>query len=242
MVRHRSRRKPRHRGRSRSCSISTSRRQPGCEIRDSRKSVVRILNPTPRRALLTAHIVFSVGWIGAVATFLALNIVALTTARDEIARSMYIAMNVAGLYVIVPASLLTVATGIVQGLGTQWGLWRHRWVATKLVLGILATFALLLHQFTAVRTAAHHAELGTDAHAIGIQLVADASLATVLLIVATILSVFKPWGLTHYGQRLRDESKPAVGLSLSAKLGIAAAIALIATIAILHATGHAPHH
>ena len=40
---------------------------------------------------------------------------------------------------IVPASVLTVISGIVQSLGTQWGLWRHRWVATKLVLGMLAT-------------------------------------------------------------------------------------------------------
>jgi uncharacterized membrane protein len=205
-------------------------------------SVGQALNPTPRRALLTAHIVFSVGWIGAVAAFLAMNIVALTSSRNEIARSMYIAMNVAGLYVIVPASLLTVLTGIVQGVGTQWGLWRHRWVATKLVLGILATIALLLHQFTAVRTAAHHAENGLDAHAIGVQLVADASLAVVLLIVATILSVFKPWGLTRHGQRQRDESKPTVGLSLSAKLSIAAVVAVIVTIIILHATGHAPKH
>jgi hypothetical protein len=204
--------------------------------------VGQLLNATPRRALLTAHIVFSVGWIGAVAAFLALNIVALTTARNDIARSMYIAMNVAGLYVIVPASLLTVVTGVVQGIGTQWGLWRHRWVATKLVLGILATIALLLHQFTAVRTAAQHAESGIDAHGIGVQLVADASLAAVLLLVATILSVFKPWGLTRHGQRQRDESKPTQGLSLSAKLSIAAVIAVIATIVILHATGHAPKH
>jgi hypothetical protein len=73
-----------------------------------------------------------------------MNIVALTSSRSEIARSMYIAMDVAGLYVIVPASILTVLTGVVQSLGTQWGIWRHRWVATKLVLGILATIALLV--------------------------------------------------------------------------------------------------
>jgi uncharacterized membrane protein len=204
--------------------------------------VGQALNPTPRRALLTAHIVLSVGWIGAVAAFLAMNVVALTSSRSEIAGSMYIAMNVVGLYVIVPASILAVLTGVVQSIGTQWGVWRHRWVATKLVLGVLSMIALLLHQFTAVRTAAHHADGGMDPHAIGVQLVADASLAVVLLIVATILSVFKPWGLTRYGQRRRDETKPTEGLSLSAKLSIAAVIAVLATIVILHATGHAPHH
>lgn len=200
------------------------------------------MNQTPRRALLTAHIVSSVGWIGAVAAFLALNIVALTTAREDLARSMYGAMNVTGLYVIVPASLLGVATGIVQSMGTQWGLWRHRWVATKLVLGLLATVGLLLHQFTAVQTAAHHAEHGMDAHPFGVQLAADATLATVLLLFATVLSVFKPWGLTRYGQRMRDETKPATALSRSAKLSLAIAVVVVATIVVLHASGHGMHH
>jgi hypothetical protein len=81
---------------------------------------------------------------------------------------MYVAMNVTGLYVIVPASVLTVISGIVQSLGTQWGLWRHRWVATKLVLGMLATIALLLHQFTAVSSAGHHAQHGMDARPFGV--------------------------------------------------------------------------
>lgn len=200
------------------------------------------MTPNARRALLTSHIVFSVGWIGAVAAFLALDIAALTTAGEETSRSMYVAMNVVGLFVIVPASALTVISGIVQGVGTQWGLWRHRWVATKLVLGILATIALLLHQFTAVSVAAHHAAHGMDARPVGVQLVADASLAIVLLIVATILSVFKPWGLTRHGQRLRDETKPVERLSTSAKVSIAVVVLFIATIAILHATGHGLHH
>lgn len=207
-----------------------------------RDNVQLMMTPTPRRTLLTAHIVVSVGWLGAVASFLAMNIAALTTSRAELARSMYVAMDVTGLYVIVPASVLTVLTGIVQGMSTQWGVWRHRWVATKLVLGILATIALLLHQFTAVSTAAHHAEHGMDPHPFGVQLVADASLASVLLLVATILSVFKPWGLTRHGQRTRDQSAPTAGLSHSAKISLALAILVVVTMAILHATGHAPHH
>lgn len=201
------------------------------------------MNATPRRALLTAHIVCSVGWIGAVAAFLALNIVALTSDRDALARSMYLAMNVTGLYVIVPASLLTVVTGIIQGLTTQWGLLRHRWVLTKLVLGVLATTALLLHQFTAVQNAAHHAEHGMDPHPFGVQLVADAGVASVLLLVATVLSVFKPWGLTRYGQRKRDATAPSKGLDRSAKISVAFAIAVIVAFAIVHlVTGGMHHH
>jgi hypothetical protein len=200
------------------------------------------MKPTLCRVLLTAHIVFSVGWIGAVAAFLALNIVALTTSAPELSRSMYAAMNVTGLYVIVPASLLTVVTGIVQGLYTQWGLFRHRWVLVKLVLGLLATIALLMHQFDAVRTAAHHAASGMDPRPFGVQLVADAAVASVLLLVATILSVFKPWGLTRYGQRQRDVTAEPQGLTRSAKVSIVIAILVIAAFVVIHHAGGGMHH
>jgi uncharacterized membrane protein len=175
-------------------------------------------------------------------SFLALNVVALTTATPELARSMYAAMNVIGLYVIVPASLLTLVTGIVQGVYTQWGLLQHRWVVTKLVLGVLATIALLLHQFTAVRTAAHRAADGMDPRSLGVQLVADASVAIVLLVVATVLSVVKPWGLTRYGQRKRDDTAKPTGLTRSAKVSVAIAIAVVAAFAVIHLATGGMHH
>ncbi len=199
------------------------------------------IKPT-RRALLTAHVVVSVGWIGAVAAFLALNIVALSTSSSMHARSMYMAMNVIGMYAIVPASLLTLITGTVQSLVTQWGLWRHRWVSTKIVLSVVATAALLLHQFIAVRIAAQQAEQGLDPRSIGIQLVVDASLAIAVLIVATLLSVFKPWGLTRHGQRTRDATTSTRGLSRSAKIALVIAIVFVVGMAILHHAGGGMHH
>lgn len=200
------------------------------------------ITSTSRRTLLTAHVVVSVGWIGAVVSFLALNIVALSTSRAADARSMYVAMNVIGLYAIVPASLLTLGTGTAQSLATQWGLWRHRWVATKLILAVGATAALLLHQFVVVRLAAEQAEQGTDPRALGTQLVVDASLAAAVLIVATLLSVFKPWGLTRHGQRNRDATTDTRGLSRSAKIGVAIAFVLLAAFVILHLAGGGMHH
>jgi hypothetical protein len=34
--------------------------------------------------------------------------------------------------VIVPLSLAALLTGVVQSLGTPWGLFRHRWIVAKL--------------------------------------------------------------------------------------------------------------
>jgi ABC-type multidrug transport system fused ATPase/permease subunit len=165
-----------------------------------------------RKFALTAHVTVSVGWIGAVAGFLALSVAGLTSESREVIRGSYLAMDTLGRYVIVPMSLAALATGVVQALGTQWGLMQHYWVVAKLLLTVAATFALLLHQFTAVAQAARFASgaaadalPGIELDRLGTQLLADASLAVVLLLVVTTLSVYKPWGKTRYGRRKQQE-------------------------------------
>src|SRR5712691_1257570 len=127
------------------------------------------MTPRLRKLALTAHITCSVGWLGAVASFLVLSIAGLTSQDAEVVRGAYLAMNLIGLFIIVPTSLAALTTGLVQALGSQWGLLRHYWVLVKFLLAIFATIALLLHQFTAVAEAAklvsaggtlHSAELG----------------------------------------------------------------------------------
>lgn len=73
-------------------------------------------------------------------------------------------------------------------------------------LTIGATFLLLLHQFTAVAEAARRVSGATpgtlpDVGQLGSQLVGDAGLAVLVLLVTTTLSVYKPWGRTRYGRR-----------------------------------------
>jgi len=165
-----------------------------------------------RKIGLTAHVTLSVAWLGAVSSFLVLSIAGLTSNDAEIVRGAYLAMNLIGLYTIVPLSLAALVTGLVQSLGTHWGVFRFYWVATKLVLTIFATTALLLHQFTAVAGAARRVSgiaAGTlpDVGGLGIQLVADSGLALVVLLVITTLAVLKPWGRTAYGRRRQLEER-----------------------------------
>ena len=65
-------------------------------------------------------------------------------------RGAYLSMNLIGLYVIVPLSLAALLTGLVQSLGTDWGLFRYYWILAKFLLTIGATILLMLHQFSAV--------------------------------------------------------------------------------------------
>lgn len=68
-------------------------------------------------------------------------------------RGAYLAMEVTGWYVIVPLAFAALLTGLVQSLGTTWGLFRHYWVLAKLALTALATLLLLLHMRVAEQVA-----------------------------------------------------------------------------------------
>jgi uncharacterized membrane protein len=169
-----------------------------------------MLSPRGRDFALTLHVLSSVGWLGAVLVFLLVAIAGLD-ADGERARGVYLTMQVIGWQAIVPLCLASLVTGIVQSLGTKWGLIRHYWVVIKLVLTVVATLFLLLHtrpiDELARLAAENRLEVG---HAMRVQLVIDAAAALVVLVVATILAVFKPRGMTRYGQRKARAAAPDV--------------------------------
>jgi hypothetical protein len=173
------------------------------------------MTPGVRKLALTAHVTCSVGWLGAVAGFLALAISGLTSWELQTVRSSYVAMNLIGWYVIVPLCFASLVTGLIQALATPWGLFRHYWVVAKLLIAFLATIVLLVHMQPIGllgRAAAEQALALDDLREVRIQLVADAGAALLVLIVATTLSVYKPRGLTKYGWRKQREQPPAVSI------------------------------
>jgi hypothetical protein len=170
------------------------------------------MGPGLRKLMLTAHVTCSVGWLGAVAGFLALAFTGLNSLDARTVRAVYVAMEVTGWYVIVPSSFASLLTGIVQALGTRWGLFRHYWVLAKLLIAFVATAVLMMHMRPisyVARVAAETALSHGDLRGLRIQLVADAGAALVILLVATTLSVYQPRGLTRYGWRKQREQRAA---------------------------------
>ena len=84
-----------------------------------------LMSPRVRRLALTAHVASSVGWFGAVAAFLALAVVGLTSADSQTIRAVYLVMESVAWLTLVPLAFASLLTGVVQSLGTVWGLFRH---------------------------------------------------------------------------------------------------------------------
>jgi hypothetical protein len=162
------------------------------------------MTPGVRKLALTAHVTVSVGWLGAVAGFLALASAGLTSQDPHKVRAAYLAMELTGWDVIVPLSLASFITGLIQSLGTTWGLFRHYWVVIKLLINVFASVLLLVHMKPTTYlagVAATTTMASADLRGLRIQLIADAGAALAILLVATVLSVYKPRGLTPYGWR-----------------------------------------
>jgi hypothetical protein len=168
------------------------------------------MNPSFRKFALTTHITFSVGWFGAVAGFLALALAGLMSEDTQTVRSSYLSMDLIAWFVIVPACLASLLSGVVQSLGTPWGLFQHYWVLIKFLLTVVATIFLLLHLkpigFIGAMVSQHPIS-GSEFDGLRVQLIIDAGAAMVVLLSAIILSVYKPWGRTTYGQRMLEQSK-----------------------------------
>ncbi len=106
------------------------------------------MTPRLRKLALTAHVTSSVGWLGGIATVLALAVTGLASQDAQLVRAAYVAMEPIGWFVLVPLSLASLLTGLVQSLGTTWGLFRHYWVVAKLLINVFATVLLLMYMQT----------------------------------------------------------------------------------------------
>ena len=121
-------------------------------------------------------------------------------------RGAYLVMEPAAWLVLVPLAFASLLTGVVQSLGTTWGLFRHYWVLFKLLITVFATIVLLMYMETFRLMAGVAADPSAD---LGVVRNASpglhATLALLVLLVATVLAMYKPRGMTPYGQRTQHE-------------------------------------
>jgi hypothetical protein len=155
-------------------------------IERSRTLARRTLSPRVRRAVLTAHIVASVGLLGDVAAVLAVNVRAATSADPAFANTSYELLQMFSLLFGIPLSFAALITGLTLGLGSKWGVLRHAWVTAKLmlILSVILVGALVIGPAT---NEMRHG--GGDAEAV---LIAAAAWDLLALTTATVLSVYKP--------------------------------------------------
>ena len=150
--------------------------------------------PRPvRLSLLCVHVLTSVAWLGAIVAFLVFAMKG-RSAFDAAELAMCAtALQWLGWWLVVPLCFAAFASGIVQSVISGWGLIQHYWVLIKLLAMIFATVLLMVHMKIVDELGRTPLVPGTAASLFS-SLAFDAALATLLGVILTAFSIFKPPG------------------------------------------------
>ncbi|MEU6076066.1 hypothetical protein [Micromonospora sp. NPDC047074] len=156
-----------------------------------------------RKLILLVHIV-SVGvWVGLDVAMAVLIFTAMGTDDPHVRGFTLQALGLVTVWPMLTAGLLSLATGVLLGLGSRYGLVRYWWVLTKLVL----TVALCTLIAVALRGGAAEAAAAGRVMATGVSVAWNSGdmlfppiVSSTALLVAFALSVFKPWGRLRRGR------------------------------------------
>lgn len=159
-----------------------------------------------RKAVLTAHVAISVGWLGLVTGMFTMSVSGVTTGNAEQQAAMYRTMSMLDEIFLGMTSMFALVTGIVVGAGTKWGLLQRRWVAVKffMVMGVMALGFGVIHQLILKANELVNAGApvrGGELDAVGWSMAGAALLALLSLVFMTAVSTYKPWGQTRWGKK-----------------------------------------
>ena len=150
-----------------------------------------------RKGVLVVHIVSAGAWIGIDVVMGVLIFTALLSADDNTRALCYRALELFAVWPLFAAGLFCLASGVVLGTGTKWGLVRYWWVAIKLALNIMLTTLVLVALRPGVMEAAEQGRrfaAGESASLAVGDLIFPPIVSPTALLIAFVLAVFKPWG------------------------------------------------
>jgi len=166
------------------------------------------VTPGTRKALLTLHVALSGSFLGVAVVMVTLAVLVAGAEDIAVVHSHYALLESLDLTILPWVSISSIISGLAVSLTGKWGLVKHYWVLVKFVLAVLAVASGLVfvqgwvttaatNSARLVATAGHSVELGTDP----VWLIGGFGFGGALVLAATVLSVYKPWGRTWFGRR-----------------------------------------
>jgi hypothetical protein len=155
------------------------------------------LGARTRKVTLVVHLVSVGAWIG-IEVMVAVLVGVGWFADDPVQRGT--AYQAIGWFVVWPmltSGLVCLASGVVLGLGSKWGLVRYWWVLVKLVLNVVLSALVLVALRPGMPDVVEHGRALSAGAASDIDvsfLFYPPTVSLTALVLATTLAVFKPWG------------------------------------------------
>src|SRR5947209_814130 len=174
--------------------------------------LVRRLPRRVRAALLTVHVAASAGWLGLDGALVVLEVIGLHSDDQALRTGISVAMAAIACWILIPLVFASLCSGLVLAVGTQWGLARHWWLLAKTGIAAVLTatgVVLILPRLPHV--------LAGEGEPLQLRTVALRSVALVLLLTATGLSVVKPWGKSRLAWSRKTQATETAPAPVPAK-------------------------
>ncbi len=153
------------------------------------------------KVLKVCHLLLVMVWVVGVVAMSFLFLL-----RPESGDELYMTLKIINFIdwsLVIPGALLTILVGIVYGVFTNWGFFRHRWIIVKWIVSItvilVGTFYFSPHLEYALEIAdrTRDAALNNPAVASNMkQAFFSASIQGIAVVILVVISVFKPWKKT----------------------------------------------
>jgi hypothetical protein len=152
-----------------------------------------------------AHIVSAGAWVG-IDVIVAMLVLSGWFSGDVTLRSVaYQALARFVVWPMLTAGLICLASGVVLGMGTPWGLLRYWWVVVKLALNLLLCTLIVVALQPGMDEVSRYGQdllTGSPDRAAVSNLFFPPAVSLSALSFAVVLAVFKPWG------RIRSARRP----------------------------------
>jgi hypothetical protein len=159
------------------------------------------LKGTPRKWLLTFHILFSAIMLGGAVVFLIMSITAASTSDEGMLKACFTCMHILAKTSVKVSTIGALVTGILLSMLTQWELFQYYWIIAKealtlftILLGPIGMYSWTLKAVNLTTAegldALHNAAFIVNNN----QLLVGIILQIISIAAMFAISVFKPWG------------------------------------------------
>lgn len=165
------------------------------------------LGPRGTRWLKTIHLFTVCMWVGGAVSLLLIFFLSSPANGDEL-YGINLSMKMVDDFAIIPGALGNIVIGIIYGIWTGWGFFRHRWITVKWILTILqalfGTFFLgpWLNSNVAIAYRLRDAAFTDPEFLYNQQMNSIFGIIQLLLLLVMVwISVFKPWKTSKHSQK-----------------------------------------
>lgn len=156
------------------------------------------LSPKGIKVLKTIHLLLVMLWVTGVLAMAVLYLLK-PQSGDELYMTLKIILFIDWVFVI-PGALLSVIVGIIYGIFTNWGFFKHRWIVVKWIVAVIVILVGTFYYSPHLEEALEIADKTRDAALNDPIVVTNTAKALISstaqglsLIVLVVISVFKPW-------------------------------------------------